>query len=67
MKISSKRIDIFLAENSMTKKELAEASGISQQGLCNILSRSSCLPLTAGKIARAMGVDVTELLEVKNT
>ena len=64
MKISKQKIFAAQAQFGLTMKQLAELSGISRQNLSTILHRGSCRPDTAGKIARALGVDVTEIMEV---
>lgn len=38
-----------------TKKELAEAAGVSYSGLCNILKRGTCNPSTAEALQEACG------------
>lgn len=65
MKISKQKIFAAQAQFGLTMKQLAELSGISRQNLSTILHRGSCRPDTAGKIARALGVDVTEIMEVE--
>ena len=65
MKISKQKIFATQAQFGLTMKQLAELSGISRQNLSTILHRGSCRPDTAGKIARALGVDVTEIMEVE--
>lgn len=65
MKINTHKINVLLAKKGLTQTALAEQTGISRQSICTILARSSCREGNAGKIARALGVDVEELLEVK--
>ena len=64
MRISKQKIFAVQAKRGLTKKQLAELSGISRQNLSTVVHRGSCRPETAGKIARALGVDVTEIMEV---
>lgn len=64
MIINAMKIEATLAERGMTKKELAESSGISKQSISTVIRRGSCEPKTAGKIARALGVSVEDILEV---
>ena len=63
MKISTVKIYINLARQRRKLKDLAEDCGITKQSISTILKRGSCLPQTAGRIARALGVDVTEIME----
>ena len=65
MNINSQKIEIMLANNCMTKAALAEKAGISRQSISTILRRGTCSTPNAGKLARALGVDVEELSEVK--
>lgn len=66
MKIRTQKILIALAEAEITKQEFAAMSGISRQSLSKILRRGSCEPITAGRIARAMNISVSELMEEEN-
>lgn len=61
MQIDSIKIKLILAEQEMTKTDLAERAGISQQSISNILTRGTCEPKTAGKLAKGLGVPVTEI------
>ena len=45
----------------MTRKELAAAAGLPMPSLAH----DGVRPATLGKVARALGVDVEELMEVK--
>lgn len=62
MKIDSRRINTQLARQGMTKADLAKKSGLMPQNVSTIIRRGTCEPRTAGKIARALGVDVEELI-----
>ena len=46
----------------MGQKDL-EAAGITKGTLCRAIGGGDVRPETAGKIARALGVDVTEIIE----
>lgn len=65
MNINTQKIVVFLAKDGMTRAKLADLSGICRQQVSTILRRGTCSEISAGKIARALGVDVEELLEVK--
>ena len=49
----------------MGQKDLEEA-GIPRGTLCRIIGGGDMRPETAGKIAKALGVDVTEIIETEN-
>lgn len=63
MKISRRKIEIMQARKNMPTKQLTELSGISRENFSATVRRGNCRPETAGKIARALGVDVTEIME----
>ena len=50
-------------EKGYTQKQLAEKAGVSRVTVNGIKSGRSCSDETAGKIAKALGVDVTEIIE----
>ena len=47
----------------MTVSGLAEAYGVSRARMNIILNQREVTPVCAGRIARALGVDVTEIIE----
>lgn len=63
MKINTNKVVLVLAEKEMTKSSLAERSGISRQNLSTILGRGTCSPKTAGKLAKGLGIPITEIME----
>lgn len=63
MQISNEKINIALARREMTVTQLAEACKVSRNRIYILLNQKSITPASAGKIARALGVDVTEILE----
>ena len=65
MHISRERLFLSMARMCCTMKKLSAISGVSIQTLRNIKSGKAISPETAGKIARALGVDVADLLETK--
>lgn len=62
MKLNTSKIKIILAERDLTRAALAEASGISRQNVSTILTRGTCEPRTAGKLAKGLGVPVSEIV-----
>lgn len=63
MKIDRKKIECAMARKKINRAELSKKANVPIGTLCNALSRGNCLPITAGKLAEALNVDVTELLE----
>ena len=63
MKVSVTKIEMLLANHGMTKKALAEQSGISRQNISTIVRRGTCEPITAGKLAKGLGVAIEEIIE----
>lgn len=48
----------LLATEALTNIDLSERSGISRQNVSTILRRGTCSTITAGRLARALGVGV---------
>lgn len=62
MKLDRKKFAIARARACMGQKDFEEA-GIPKGTLCRAMSGRSLKPETLGKIAKALGVDVTEIIE----
>ena len=65
MEISAKKITYLMGANLMTQKALAQAAGVSRVTINSTLLKGSCSPVTAGKIAKALGVDPAEIIETE--
>lgn len=65
MTISATKINLLKAEQRLTNVSLAERSGISRQSISTILLRGTCTPITAGKLARGLGVSVADIIREK--
>lgn len=63
MTINTAKIETLLAERGLTKTAYAQSCGISRQNVSTIIRRGTCEPRTAGKLARGLGVDVTDIIE----
>lgn len=61
MRINRQKYELAKARACMDSKELIEA-GI-PKGTLNSVCRNELRPGTVGKIAKALGVDVTEIIE----
>lgn len=65
MRICDAKFEIALARSGLTIGQAAERAGISRQRFAMILNQKSVTPQAAGKIAKGVGVDVTEIIEVE--
>ena len=63
MRISKQQIQFFMAEKRLTLKKLAEKIEMMPQNLSGILTRGSCQPVTAARIADGLGVTVAEIVK----
>lgn len=61
MKISNAKLNLLLAQKCMQKKDLKEA--VSKTTLSKIAKGEKISPFIVGKIARALNVDVEEIIE----
>lgn len=55
----------LLAERVMSMRDLELQEGIAYNSLASILRRSTCSTVTAGRIARGLGVPVSEIVMVE--
>lgn len=63
MKINSTKLNLALARECVSMKELAEKSGVDVVTLARInKGKQTPRPQTIGKIAKALNCDVAELL-----
>lgn len=63
MTIDDNKIAVAMARKRFTKTSLAEAAGMSRNRLNVILNSKKVTPVAVGRIAEALGVDVTEIIE----
>lgn len=63
MKISKKKLNIILARKQITTIGLARSYGVSRTRMVSILKLEQLTPVCAGRLAKALDVDVTEILE----
>ena len=64
LKINREKYELARTRACMGQKDL-EAAGIPKGTLCRVISGKDTRPETVGRIARALGVDVTEILETE--
>ena len=62
MRIDRNKMLIAMARAKLNRSDLAEKAGLTVPIVANTLNRGTCKPATAGSIAEALGVDVTEIL-----
>lgn len=63
MQVNDSKFSIALANSGLTIEEAAERAGISRVRYSMILNQKRATPQAIGKIAKGLGVDVTEILE----
>lgn len=62
MKLDIFKINVLLAENKITKSQLADKSNISKQWLYMVLGRGYASPQIVNKLAKGLNVEVSEIL-----
>lgn len=66
MKIKVDKMLISMAASGLTINELADRSGVSRNTISAIKAgKANCRPDKVGAIAKALGVDVAELIETE--
>lgn len=64
MILNKKAFNLALAQAELTKQEVAKKSGVAPSTITKLLSGNQEMrPITAGKIAKALGCNVTEIIE----
>ena len=62
MKLSREKIDLYRARKCFSIADLAAAYGVSRARMNIILNQREVTAVSAGRIAKALGADVTEIL-----
>lgn len=62
-KINHKNIYLQMARKELSGAELAKRYGVTSSRMNYILASDEVLPLTAGKLARALECDVLDIVE----
>ncbi len=62
MKLNRSKFELARARACKGTKEL-EADGISHGTLCTLMAGKNARPETIGRVAKALGVDVTEIID----
>ena len=63
MRIDSIKIKLLMAEQEINQSGLAERCGISRQNISAMLARGTCSIAKVGKLAKALGVSVAEIVK----
>ncbi len=63
MRVDRKKLVCAMMDADLNTKQLAEKAGVSRATTCSIKNGKSCNYDTAVKLAKALEVDVTELIE----
>ncbi len=63
MKLNRDKVDIAMARKMMTVTDLAKAYGVSRARMNVILNSQVLTPVCAGRVAKALGMDVTEIID----
>ncbi len=63
MEISKRKIKTLMAAQALTTRALAGRMHTQANNLSTVLTRGTCHPETATKIANALGVSVREIIE----
>ena len=65
MQVSTRNIKFLMGSKLLTQGELAELAKVSRATINMALLKGSCSTQTAGKIAKALGVDPVEIIEME--
>ena len=63
MRVNRKNLDLAMARACMTPAALAAAAGMPRPTVNNVMGGKGVRPATMGRVARALGVDVSELIQ----
>lgn len=63
MKLQASKMQIAMANKLFNNEALADEAGITPQTVMNAMNGKAIAVVTAGKIAKALGVDVAEIVK----
>ena len=63
MKLSRNKIDLLLARKCMSVAELSERYGVTRSRMSCLINKKNVSYISVGKLAKALDVDVTEIIE----
>lgn len=64
LKISQDKVQLAMARKAMNPYDLCSKAGISYASYRRIMKEGNCKIATLGKISQALGVDVTEIIDL---
>ena len=62
LNLDPEAIAIILARRGMLRKEMCKSAGITDANFSSMLKKGHATPILVGRIANALGVDVTEII-----
>lgn len=65
MKTNKMKMQIAMARAKMRSDKLSELTGLSRTSIGRMIGGAECKPFNLGKVAEALGVDVTELIDME--
>ena len=65
MRLDRAKLCAIIVKKDLTSIELSKKAGISAQTICSIRKGRSCRDYTGIKIAKALGVNISELMEME--
>lgn len=66
MRVNRKKLMLEMAKTYLSAAELARKAKMPDSTLNRLMQGKEVFPVTAGKVARALGVDVTEIIELED-
>lgn len=63
MKANRKKLELAMARACVNAHEIAAQAEMPQPTVMNVLAGRSVKPRTLGRVAKVLGVDVTEIIE----
>lgn len=65
MKANRKKLELAMARACMSTADLVKTSAMPRPTVNNVIVGKNVSPATLGRVARALDVDVTDILEVE--
>lgn len=63
LKIDAKKLELSQAKKGINTNQIILESGLTEKTIQNLKNGKPCRPLSVHKLAKALGVDVTEILK----
>lgn len=60
--LSQRKFALAMAAKGFTQRDLAREMGVTSQYITNILSKNDLTPFVMGKLSKALGVSVPDLI-----